>query len=324
MLPVVSASLLLSVSAITAQSLAGITNKPDTSYSNRSALVSSLKTAPGIQLVTEFTNPDIVTKKNIVYAHYGKREMMIDVFHPSAKPAAPRTAIIMIHGGGWRSGSRSQHYPLMQKLASLGYVCFTPEYRLSTEALFPAAVYDIKEAIRWVRIHAADYGIDTARIAVMGFSAGGEMAAFMATTGNMPLFAGVVNGGNISTKVNALIDLDGTMSFVHPESQEGDDSKKPSAATLWFGYSRKEQPKLWEAASPLSYVSAATPPTLFINSGVARMHAGRDDYRKALEQYNIYTEVHTFEDAPHSFPLFDRWFDPMVGYIDGFLKKVFL
>jgi pectinesterase len=80
---------------------------------------------------------------------------------------------------------------------------------------------------------------------------------------------------------------------------------------------------LWEEASPLAYVSKNTPPTLFINSSVERMHAGRTDYLKVLNENHIYSEVKTFSDAPHSFPLFDPWFEPTVKYIDEFLKKVF-
>ena len=101
---------------------------------------------------------------------------MIDAFTPK-QSSAKRVAVIMIHGGGWRSGNRMQHWPLAESLAHLGYVCFTPEYRLSTEALFPAAVYDIKAAIRWVKGNASKYNIDTTRIAIAGFSAGGELAA---------------------------------------------------------------------------------------------------------------------------------------------------
>ena len=162
------------------------------------------------------------------------------------------------------------------------------------------------------------------KLLIAGFSAGGELAAFMATTGNMPLFDGSECNTNFSTHVNALIDIDGTLSFVHPESGEGIDSTgRISAGTYWFGYNKQQNYGLWLAASPLTYVSSNTPPTLFLNSSVARMHAGRDDYNKVLNSYDIYNEVHGFDDAPHSFPLFYPWFDPMVNYMDDFLKKVF-
>ena len=306
-----------------AQSLAGITNKPDTSYTTYSAYTYTKAEHPNIKIVSDFNYDDVEIKKNITYCSVRDRHLMIEAFIPK-QSLAKKIAMIMIHGGGWRSGNRMQHWPLAESLAHLGYVCFTPEYRLSTEALFPAAVYDIKAAICWVKANASTYNIDTSKIVVAGFSAGGELAAFMATTGNMPLFEGMECNRGLSTHVNALIDIDGTLSFVHPESGESADTiGRTSAGTYWFGYTKKENPGVWLVASPLTYISSSTPPTLFLNSSVARMHAGRDDYIKMSNQYNIYSEVHSFDDAPHSFPLFYPWFDPMLKYIDGFLKKVF-
>lgn len=306
-----------------AQSYQGITGKPDTSYSTYSAFESTRKEHPEIKVVPELNLPSVAVKKGIVYCETGGRKLLTDAFYPKLPSETNHTAIIIVHGGGWRSGNRSQHYPLAAKLASLGYTCFTPEYRLSTEALFPAGVYDVKAAIRWVKAKAKDYYIDTSRIVILGFSAGGELAAFMGTTGNMPLFEGTNCHSAFGSQVNAVVDIDGTLSFDHPEGREGDDSKRVSAATYWFGYPKKDNPILWKAASPLSYVGPKTPPTLFINSSVPWMHAGRTDYIQVLDENHIYSEVHTFEGAPHSFCLFEPWFQPTVAYIDGFLKKVF-
>ena len=304
-----------------AQSKAGITGKPDTSYSNYSAYNSIKKNYPDATLVNETQSKRVKEKRNITYCKIGERKLLLDAFYPSAKAKERRPAIIIIHGGGWRTGNRTQHYALAQRLADLGYVCFTPEYRLSTEALYPTAVYDLKSVIRWVHAHAKNYDIDTTRIVVMGFSAGGQLAALLGTTIANLKFEGETCRLNYSSNVQAIVDLDGTLSFVHPESGEGDDSKKTSAATYWFGYSKKENLKLWEEASPLTHVSKLTPPTLFINSSVDRMHAGRDDFMKVLRENNIYTEVKTFEKAPHHFPFFNPWFEPMVKYVDEFLKK---
>lgn len=306
-----------------AQSTAGITGKVDTSYSTYSAYLNTKKTHPDIKIVPEFKLASVAEQRNLSYCKVGERSLVVDAFYPKAKSKAGRPAIMIIHGGGWRTGSRTQHYPLAQKLASLGYVCFTPEYRLSTEALYPAAVYDLKAALRWMKANAKQYHIDTTKIAVMGFSAGGELAAFMGTTGGDLRYEGDECLSGHSTKVQAIVDLDGTLSFVHPDGKEGDDSRSTSAATYWFGYPKKDKPELWEDASPLAHVGPATPPTLFVNSSVPWMHAGREDYRKVLDQHGTYSEVHNFPEAPHSFPLFEPWFDPTVKFVDQFLQKVF-
>jgi PelA/Pel-15E family pectate lyase len=303
--------------------LKGITGKPDTGYTNWKAYNDVKKTHPNITLVETKEGPSVFEQKNVVYNKIGERNLLLDAFSPSEKSNKLRPAILIIHGGGWRTGNRTQHYALAQRLATMGYVCFTPEYRLSTEALFPAAVHDLKAAIRWVRANAATYNIDTNRIATLGFSAGGQLSALLGTTGDNPKLEGDTGHLGHSTKVNAIVDMDGILAFIHPESGEGDDSKNTSAATYWFGYSKIENPDLWKKGSALTYVGDKTPPTLFINSSVARMHAGREDYIKVLNKNNIYSAVHTFEDAPHSFVQFQPWFEPMVGFIDGFLKKVF-
>ncbi len=309
------------------QSFAGITGKLDTSFTTYSAWLSAKKTYPDITIVEEFHSTAVAEKRNITYCKMGAaangRKLLLDAFYPKQKSGRPRTAICIIFGGGWRSGNRIQHYPLAERLAALGYVCFTPDYRLSAEALFPAAVYDIKSALRWIKKNANKYNIDTGKITVLGFSAGGELAAFMGTTGGNPVFEGSGCHTTYSSTVQAVVDIDGILSFVHPESGEGDDSKRTSSATYWLGYGKKENPELWQQASSLTYAGKNTPPTLFINSSMARMHAGRDDYIKLLNNYKIYTEVKSFENSPHSFCLFDPWFEPTVKYIDEFLKKIF-
>ncbi|WP_405381054.1 alpha/beta hydrolase fold domain-containing protein [Maribacter sp. LLG6340-A2] len=308
---------------LTAQNLEGITGIPDTSYTTASAFAQDVKKYPHIKIIKEFNFDTVLRENDLTYCTLGARSLKLDVFEPKNTSETLRTAIIIIHGGGWRSGNRTQHYPLAEQLANKGYVAITPEYRLSTEALFPSAVYDLKAVVRWVRKNAETYQINPEKIVISGFSAGGELAAFVGTTANKLLFENDACNTGISSHVNAIIDLDGTLSFVHPESGEGDDSKGTSAATYWFGYSKAENPLLWKQASPLTYVNDKTPPTLFINSSVARMHAGREDYINILRSNSIYSEVISFETAPHSFVLYSPWFEPTVKGIDNFLKTVF-
>jgi acetyl esterase/lipase/lysophospholipase L1-like esterase len=310
----------LSSKIVIAASKAGITRSRDTSFNIQSEFIKNSKKYPSIKIVAETHSDSVVEEKNIVYGRGDEKKLLLDAFYPAYKSSRKRTAIIFLFGGGWRSGDRSLHYPLAERLAAKGYVCFTPDYRVSTEALYPAAIYDVKAAIRWVRKNAGKYGID--KIVIGGHSAGGELAAFMGSTNGDKNFEGDSGNEGYSSKVDAVIDIDGTLAFIHPESGEGDDSKKISAATYWFGYSKTQNPGIWNQASPLTHAGPGSAPILFLNSSIPRMHAGRDDYIKILDQYHIYSRVRTFEDTPHSFLFFEPWFERVITEIDDFLKTV--
>lgn len=322
--PIIILLLMLLVGQVHAQRTDGLTHQPDTSFTNYSAYKSAKKKYPDIVLVRDSLPRSVKAQKNLNYLNLDKQPLPIDVFYPKSHSKKKFPAIIIVHGGGWRSGNRTQHYPLAERLAEKGFVCFTPAYRLSTEALFPAAVQDLKAVIRWVRTRADQFHIDTNKVAILGFSAGGQLAALLGTTGDNTIFnSDDKDLMKYGAPVQAIVDIDGILAFIHPESGEGDDSKSVSAATNWFGYSKTQEPNLYEMASALSYVSSKTPPTLFINSSVDRMHAGRNDFIAELNKYGIYSEVRTFPDTPHTFCLFEPWFTPTVNYITAFLDKVF-
>ncbi len=301
----------------------GLTGVRDSSYSLEKELQKHRKNFPDLQLVKPADTPLVKQEKNILFCITPERILRMDTYRP-AKKGRKRTAVIFIHGGGWRSGDKSMHAALLIRLAAQGYVCFSPEYRLSTEALYPAAIHDVKSAIRWVRAHAKQYRVEPDKLVIAGHSAGGELAAFMGSTNGNSSFEGNGCFPAASSKVNAVIDLDGTLAFIHPESGEGDDSKKISAGTYWFGYTKKERPDIWIQAAPLTHAGAHCAPTLFINSSVDRMHAGREDYIKIMDSCDIYTAVHRFENAPHSFCFFEPWFGQTVNYMDQFIKQVFI
>jgi acetyl esterase/lipase len=296
---------------------------PDTSFTVYSAFAKAKKQYPNISIARPPAPKTIRQYANVAYCTLGPRTLRAEVCQPTRKRRGGYPAVLFVHGGGWRSGHRSQHLPMAQQLAARGYVCVLPEYRLSTEALYPAAVLDLKAALRWLRANARQYNIDTTRVAVWGFSAGGQLATLVGTTGGDAQFEDRACYPTHSSRVQAIVDVDGTLAFIHPESGEGDDRKGPSAATLWLGASKTDQPDLWQQPAALNHVSANTPPTLFVNSAVARMHAGRDDFTKQLTAFGIYHEVHTLPDTPHTFPLFNPWFQPTLEYTAAFLDKVF-
>lgn len=297
---------------------------PDTSFSVEGSYRHEIARHPNIRIADSTLPASVEMARNVLYrtTPAGKK-LLLDIYKPKRKGKALRPAVLMVHGGGWRSGDRTHNNALARKLAAKGYVCITADYSLSTHELYPAAVYDLKAAVRWIRSKAGIHGIDTTRIAILGFSAGGELAAFIGATNGDPKFEGVNRENKGSSTVQAVVDIDGTLAFIHPESGEGDDSKSTSAATYWFGYPKTERPDLWNEASPLTHVSAKTPPFLFINSSVDRMHAGRDDFIKKLNESGTYSEVRTFPDAPHTFMFFDPWFEPTLTTVSGFLNRVF-
>jgi pectinesterase len=107
---------------------------------------------------------------------------------------------------------------------------------------------------------------------------------------------------------------------LHNESGEGDDWLRKSSASYWFGYNKLSRPEIWIEASPLTHVGKKSPPTLFINSGVERMRAGRTEYMNILKENDIYSKELTFNDAPHTFVSFEPWYTPMIQEIVKFLN----
>jgi len=322
-----SVILLLFVPEVFAQTIEQPSIPRDTSYTPYQALIKIKKEFPEAKIVNPQLPESVLAEYDVVYntlpeTPYGKRDLHLDLFRPE-KPGK-YTALILVHGGGWSSGNKSMQVPLALQIAAEGYVTASVEYRLSPESLYPAAVYDLKAAIRYLRANASTYNIDTDRIAISGSSAGGQLAALVGMTSGMGKFDGNHFDNSISTKVQAIIDMDGILDFTDPnESAKDNDPSKRSAGALWFGITYKEDPGKWIEASPIAYAGKNTPPILFINSSLPRFHAGRDSLIKILDTLGIYTEVHTINNTPHSFWLFHPWFEPTIKYMVDFLDKMF-
>ncbi|WBL24713.1 alpha/beta hydrolase [Zunongwangia sp. HGR-M22] len=274
------------------------------------------KDYPFIKPIQPLESNSFIAAKDITYKKTKTSNLKLDVYYPSVKNDKNCPGVLLIHGGGWISGSKENQRIMAQHLADNGFVAVTASYRLSPEAIYPAAVIDLKDALRWMRKNAETYKLNPNKIAVLGTSAGAQLAALVGVTPNSELY----NEKNeaISSAVQAIVNVDGIVSFVHPEA-----SAEGEIAGLWLNGSRTENPKNWKEASPLEYVDENTPPTLFINSSMPRFHAGRDDMVKILNKNNIYSEVHTLEGSPHSFWLLEPWFEPTVEFTVSFLNKIF-
>lgn len=266
---------------------------------------------PFIKPIQPLDSNQFSTKENLVYKTVDGIELKADVYLPRKGKNHP--AVLLIHGGGWISGSKENQQIMAQHLAENAYVAVVANYRLSTEAQFPSAVHDLKAALAWMRNHSSEFKINKNKIAVLGTSAGAQLATLVGATSGNEMFS-EESFKNLD-QVQAIVNIDGIVSFTHPDSEESD------IAGLWLGGLQNENPKNWKDASPLEYVNEKTPPSLFINSAQARFHAGRDDMLKILDQHNIYSEVHTIADSPHSFWLMQPWFEKTLNFTLNFLDK---
>lgn len=293
----------------------------DTSYTVHSTWMKLKDAYPFISPVVSQPSGRTRLFENIEYGVRSNRVLRLDIIHPGDDSLHP--GVLMIHGGGWRSGSKEMTHAMAYQLAKHGFVAVPVEYRLSVEARYPAAVYDLKAAVRWLRLHASRYNIDTQRIAVYGCSAGGTLAALVGTTAGVAEFEEDIGHAGVPSSVRAIVDIDGVLDFTHPAESGKDTGSAPtSAAAAFLGATYNEKPGLWRAASPVNHVSEATPPILFVNSSLDRFHAGRDEMIARLATFGIYSEVHTIPDTPHGFWLFHPWFEETASRVVGFLTKI--
>ena len=287
----------------------------DTTYTLKSVYIKVKKDHPEVSYVQSRSYKNVKQNKNIVYKKTNERSLHLDAYYDTNQKQNP--AIVIIHGGGWRSGNRTQMETFAIEAASKGYSCFTIEFRLSMEAPYPAGIFDVKKAIQFIKKNAKEFHVDPNKIAVLGCSSGGQMAALIGTTNGKRKFEEANEDSKFTSAVNAIVDIDGTLAFKHPESIEG------TVAGLWLGGSYEEIPEIWEEAAPLNQTDKNTPPILYINSSITRFHAGRDDMIAKLNQYGIYSEIKTFDNSPHSFWFLNPWFNNTVLYTTQFLDKIF-
>lgn len=187
-------------------------------------------------------------RPDIVFAKRGERELKLDMALPDGG-AKMRPAIVCIHGGGWRAGSRAAYRKLIQEFAGQGFVAATVEYRLTDVAPWPAQIDDVKAAISFLVKHADDFGLDAERIGVLGASAGGHlslMAGFLpAETDDAPRLRCIVNYFGPTDLVNAR-NRERLRGYLEP----------------LIGGRLEERPEGLKAISPVTFLDRTDPPVL--------------------------------------------------------------
>lgn len=221
----------------------------------------------------------IDVQRDVEFAAPGGRSLRLDVYRPhdstrrepqtdvAARPLSP--AVIVIHGGSWSGGAKSDFAAYDRWLAAGGRVVFDVEYRLANGAQrFPAQVLDVKCAIAWVKSHAAQYHVDPERLALLGRSAGGQLALLAAYAANDPTLKPDSCGAD-DTSVRAVISFYGptdlAWDYTHPGRPDVIDT--PRVLENYLGGSPASAPQAYASASPVEHVSAQSPPTLFLHGG---------------------------------------------------------
>jgi acetyl esterase/lipase len=180
-----------------------------------------------------FRLPDgVELELDLVYARYRTRELRLDLFRPKTG-RGPFPAVVYIHGGGWRGGSKAAFGRQAVHMAAKGFVGAYIEYRLSGEVTWPAAIHDAKAAVRWVRADGAKHGIDANRIGAAGGSAGGHLASLLGTTHRLRKLGGDGGHAGVSSRVQSVAAFNPASDF--PDFAKSRNENANSAVTAFLG-----------------------------------------------------------------------------------------
>lgn len=258
----------------------------------------------------------------LVYARYGERALELDLWRPKgAEAGKPLPAIVCIHGGGWFKGDRSSMVNLAQALAAKGYVTVTISYRLSGEAKFPAAIQDCKAAVRFLRANAEKYGIQKEAIGVTGLSAGGHLAALLATSGGVKELEGTGGHAEESSTVQACVAMGAQTDFETERIGMLSAAPENPHYRPFLGGSQKDLPEVYAMASPRHHLDKNDPPLAFMTGELDDASTHADETRADLEKLGIATGLTVIPKSPHAFLGGQRAFDICIAACDAFFGE---
>jgi acetyl esterase/lipase len=262
------------------------------------------------ELVRPLTIPPVRFEER-TFASYENQTLTLDVYHPAyLHDAIP--AVVVIHGGGWQRGDNSEFVALNAYLASRDYVVAAINYRLAPRWKFPAAAEDVKAAIAYLKEHASEFPLDPSRLTLMGRSEGGQLALLAAYTAKDPSIRGVIS-------IYAPSDL--AAAYAHPSPPPLYDTR--GLLERYVGGPPARVEKAYFAASPINFVTAASPPTLLV-------HGARDQMIPAEQSARLDDRLreagvkHVFAELPWATHGCDKSFGGPCGQITLFAVERFL
>jgi acetyl esterase/lipase len=253
---------------------------------------------------------DVESYPDLIYVTApGFRPLRLDVYR-QVVPAGPRPLVIYVHGGGWQSGHTRHsgafaNWPdVLASLARKGYVVASVEYRLSSEAKFPAAIHDVKHAIQWLRSKASEFSIDPNEIVIWGGSAGGQLAALAAVSCGVDSLA--PERPEAANKAAAALAaqsdcVQGLVAWYGVFDFSGDSAG--SAVDKYLGCAPAQCASKAALASPITHLDAKDPPVLLIHGELDKVVpvAQSQAFDSALRAKGIASELVIIPAVDHSF-----------------------
>ena len=272
---------------------------------------------------------------DIPYANQSDAQKL-DIYLPNAGKG-PFPVILAIHGGGFQMGDKNSG-EINPELTGLnrGYAVVAVNYRLSSEAAFPAAVFDVKSAVRFIKAHAKEYNLNPKKIAAWGDSAGGNLAAMLGTSaGHFELEDFSTGYENQSSAVNCVVDWFGPTDFYSMDKLFKDSGKisfqehnsADSAESLYMGVQVSKIPNLVKFANPETYISKNTVPFFIENGSEDPIVPTQQSKIFAEKLKNIIGEKNVtyilLPGAGHGGSMFETQenLDKVFAFLDSHLKK---
>jgi acetyl esterase/lipase len=294
------------------------TPHPPRGYPN----ITMLKIAYGLKLIkpTDLTPavPDsIEVFKNIEYKNIDHISLQLDIYRKrDLKQPAP--LLVFIHGGGWRTGKREDYLPYLVDFAKHGYVTATVSYRLIKEGLFPAAVQDVKCAIKWLKSYSSAYMFDPDKIIVIGGSAGGHLAMMVGYSSDVSELESECGSLEFDSKVQGIVNIYGPMDLTTEYA------KGTSQAQDFIGGTFEEYADKYRLASPITHITKDDPPTLIFHGTIDELvPIGQSDrLNDILQNKGIPVEYHRLKGWPHSMDVAKKVNEYCQYYMLDFFKRV--
>jgi acetyl esterase/lipase len=228
-----------------------------------------------------------VIERDQVFARVGAKTLVLDLYRPDNR-SGDLPVVVWIYGGAWRTCNRAPQARNASWLATHGYAVAVIDYRLSSEALFPAQIHDCKAAVRWLRANAAKFGLDAGHVGAWGESSGGHLATLLGVTGAAAGLEGDLGNADQSSRVQAVVDFFGPTDFLQMDAQalpgatlKHDPFASPESQLV--GGAIQENVAKVARANPITYVTKAAPPFLIVH--------GEQDLSVPLHQSELLYEA---------------------------------